>query len=133
MPEPERVSTGFADEALSTANEFTVRRLSELFCQVWLTTIVTPCDAAAAPKLKAPELAFMTMPPSPTTGRPLPVPVVKVVAAVAVLPSPIWTPLSKVLALVKVIVPAPVRLKRSDRTPGTWGGVTAEASILPNE
>ena len=132
MPEPDRVSTGLFDEPLSTANELTVRRLLELFCQVWLVTNVTPCDPVA-PKLKAPELAFMTMPPSPTTGRLLPVPVVKVVGTVALLPSPIWTPLSKVLPLVKVIVPAPVRLKRRDRTPGTWGAVTAEASILPNE
>ena len=61
------------------------------------------------------------------------VPVVKVVVTVAVLPSPIWTPLSKVLPVVKVIVPAPVRLKRRDRTPGTMEFVTAEASILPNE
>lgn len=94
MPEPERVSTGFADEPLSTANEFTVRRLAELFTQAWSARIVSPCDPlVGAPKVTAPELAYMTMPLLPRFKRPLVAPVVMVRAAVAVVPSPLWMPL----------------------------------------
>ena len=86
------MSTGFADEPLSTESAFTVRRLAELFTQAWSARIVTPCDPVV-PRVKAPELAYMTMPLLPRFKRPLPVPVDRVRAAVAVVPSPLWMPL----------------------------------------